>query len=779
MWFVVSVAVCLAVAFVYIKRQQPVYERGEEILIKDQESGGSMADLGGMFATMGLFASNTNVNNELISLKSPAVMQEVARRLHLDINYDRRGGFHPVTLYGRNLPVEVVMSDVDEQGSASFRMALRPDGSARLWKFTTRDSEGEKVKFPDEVTLSKGDSVVKTPLGMVRITPNPDYSGLPLTKETEIDVEKEPLQNVVEHYCDILNGDLVDREADVIGLSIRDVNVQRAVDILNTILKVYDELWVADKNKISEVTSDFISDRLAVIQQELGEVDSSIARYMKEAGTPDFMASSKAAFEKSGALDKELLMLSNYLSMTEFMKDFIEKNSDDFKIIPGNTFGMMPNATGSTSLSVTTQIDDYNQTLLARNNLMSGSSASNPLVREYDANLSVMRDGIITGLDNQIKNLKAQISGMRRELSATEGKIAGTSTKALPLLSEERQQTVKESLYLFLLQKREENELSRKFMADNLRVITPPMGSLKPVSPRKGLILAGSLLLGVLVPLVVIYIQVAGDTKVRSRRDLDGVGIPFAGEIPQVGKKRGMPLFHRGKNSRKDETPLVVVEEGKRDVVNEAFRVVRGNLDFMSDRNAGCDVVMLTSFNPGSGKSFISYNLGLSFALKQKRVLLIDCDLRRKSSSLYAGNPSKGLTNYLTGSVADWHELLKPVPSGVPMNVLPVGKTPPNPTELLENGRIEEIISQAEKEYDIVILDCPPVDIVADTRIIGRSATQTLFTVRAGLLEKSALNELNEFYAEKRFNNMSLLLNGTEALHSRYYTYGNYADNND
>ncbi|MDE6772977.1 MAG: CpsD/CapB family tyrosine-protein kinase, partial [Muribaculaceae bacterium] len=225
----------------------------------------------------------------------------------------------------------------------------------------------------------------------------------------------------------------------------------------------------------------------------------------------------------------------------------------------------------------------------------------------------------------------------------------------------------------------------------------------------------------------------------------------------------------------KDEkAPMAVVEEGKRDVVNEAFRVIRSNIDFMAGRNQGSHVIMFTSFNPGSGKSFISYNLALSFALKQKRVLLIDCDLRHGSSSMYVGMPKKGITDYLSGHTDAWQQLLSASPANSNLSIMPIGKIPPNPAELLEGERLRSLIEDARKEYDYVFLDCPPVNIVVDTQIVAPYADATMFVVRAGLLEKSAIPELNELYDEKRFRNIALILNGTDTAHSRYYTYGNY-----
>ena len=221
------------------------------------------------------------------------------------------------------------------------------------------------------------------------------------------------------------------------------------------------------------------------------------------------------------------------------------------------------------------------------------------------------------------------------------------------------------------------------------------------------------------------------------------------------------------------EAPEIVVKDKSRNIINEAFRVIRTNLEFILGFGKSHQVIMITSFNPGSGKSFIAYNLAFSYALKGKKVLIVDCDLRHGSSSMYVGMPGRGITEYLTGATDNWEALVKKT-DNPNLSILPIGKMPPNPAELLEDPRMAKLVEQAKQDYDLVFLDCPPVNIVVDTQIIAPLANRTLFVVRAGLLERSALKELNEFYEEKKFNNMCVILNGTEALHSRYYTYGNY-----
>lgn len=766
-WFAASLVVCVSLGLLYIYRQQPVFERSEEILIKDQDAGGGVADVSSAFASLGLVSSNTSVYNELISLKSPAVMLEVARRLRLDMNYNKKGLLHPTTLYGTTLPFIVDMCDFGEQNAGGFRMELNTDGSGRLYKFYKYTEDG-KQKLDGEVEYSAAVTDYMTPIGNVKFTPNPEFSGKPFDETVQIYVSKSSMQSTIETYGMKLNADLVDQDADVIGLTVKDVSVQRAVDILNVILQVYNENWVEDKNKMAVATSQFIDERLLTIQQELGDVDESIAKYRSTNKIASINSDLDYTAQSTVALDKEIVDLTNQLEITKYVRDYISDEKNKYSILPVNT--------GIGNPIIENVITDYNSVLIARNNLVGNSSESNPLVEDYDTQLKSLRQSVLQGVNNQINSLSTSLKNVRGEKGKNESKVESTPIRLLPLLSEGRQQTVKEQLYLYLLQKREENQLSQKFTADNVRVITPPMGSLDPVSPRKKLIMLVSLFLGVCIPIALLYLRESSNTKVRSRKDLDNVKMPFAGEIPHVGKKVKLKVNTdvRHRKIQDEKPPLSVVEEGKRDVVNEAFRVIRSNIDFMSGKDKGCEVIMLTSFNPGSGKSFISYNLGVSFALKRKRVLIIDCDLRHGSASMYVGLPPKGLTNYLTDQTDDWRSLVMKSPASPYLSILPIGKVPPNPAELLENGRIEKVIEAAKEEYDYILLDCPPVNIVVDTQIVGKYADRTLFVVRAGLLEKSALKELDEFYVEKRFKHMSVILNGTESAHSRYYTYGNY-----
>ena len=446
--------------------------------------------------------------------------------------------------------------------------------------------------------------------------------------------------------------------------------------------------------------------------------------------------------------------------MARYIRNYLTNATSKNQLLPANS--------GIESPGIEQQIANYNTAQLRRNDLVANSSEKNPLVVDMDQSLENMRRAIITSIDNHITTLNTQLRSLRQSEQQTTARIAANPTQGKYLLSVERQQKVKEALYLFLLQKREENELSQAFTAYNTRVITPPSGSMIPTAPVKKNIALVTFALGILIPVVIIFIRENMNTKVRGRKDLESLSVPFVGEIP---------LAESGKKKKTTHTPKeIVIRQGKRDIVNEAFRVLRTNLEFILDAKEDKDrasVTLITSFNPGSGKTFLTMNTAATFAMKGKRVLVIDGDLRHGSASAYVGSPKNGLSDYLGKRMNNVEDLIVEKENYPGMFVLPVGTIPPNPTELLAEPRLAELMEKMRGRFDYIIIDCPPVDIVADTQIIEKLADRTVFIVRAGLLERDMLPKLQSDYEAKRFKNMALVLNGTIGGSSRYgYRYG-------
>lgn len=764
-WFLLSIVAFVAIGMLWVMRQQPVYTRSLQVLITDQENGGSAADLGNAFASMGLFSNKTSVFNELVAFRSPAIMSEVVKRLDLTHNYMQKGLLHGTTLYSASRPFIVDFMDVPPDKSAGLKLDLQPDGTFEIVKMTKIDENGKVQKSDESVKGKIGDATLKTFIGNIRILPNPAYTGK-RDEEITVFVNQVGIDTTIENYCGKLDVDLADQDAEVINLAFDDVCIQRAVDVLNMIITVYNENWVEDKNKMAIATSQFITERLGVIERELGVVDNDISNYKSEHLLTDLQEASTLYMNQAAKTGDDILLLNNQLAMAKYVQEYLNSPANRYEVIPINT--------GIGNVTLEQQIPAYNTMLMNRNTLARNSSQDNPLVKDYDDQLKGLRNSIVNGVSAQVVSLTKSLRNMERSQGEQESHLASTPSQAKYLLSIERQQKVKESLYLYLLQKREENELNQTFTAYNTRIITPPYGSNKPVSPKKGLVLTVMFVLGFLLPSMAFYAIETSNTKIRSRKDLELLSIPLVGEIPFVGKKqRFKKLFYTKKQKQASiDTPLTIVEEGNRDVSNEAFRVIRSNLEMMMGKAPGSEVIILTSFNPGSGKSFICYNLGAAFALKKKRVLLIDGDLRHGSLSMYAGSPRKGYTDYLNGNSDDWRQYLVPAQGAPGVDLLPIGHRPPNPAELLENGRLGRLVEDARGTYDIIMIDCPPTDIVVDTQIVSEYADRTLFIVRAGLFDKSSLVEVEELYGENKYKKMSMILNGTENSGSRYHAYG-------
>ena len=745
-WFALSLFVALATASLYLLSTPNIYTRTAVILIKDDSKNNSSASAMNEFADMGIFKSNTNINNELLTLKSPTLMTEVVKRLGLNEIYTIRRGLKRIELY-KSSPILVTYL-VDNKKNVSFDIEVDTQNKFYLSNFIVAGKEtGER--FEGNI----GDSI-QTSAGTLAISLTSQYENS-FTGST-IQYSKEPADAVADSYTQKLRADLGNENATIINLSIDDASVQKAEDILNTLIEVYNEKWIQDKNQIAVSTSRFIGERLGVIENELGHVDENISNYKSEHLLPDVQAASSLYMSQSTENKKEIQTLTNHLTSAQYIRR--ELNSKDMN-------QPLPTNSGIANVNIESQIGEYNKMVLDRNRLIANSSEKNPLVKDLGNSMQSMKRTILQSVDNMIVSLNTQIRSIRQQEATTTQQLASNPSQAKYLLSVERQQKVKEELYLYLLQKREENELSQAFTAYNTRMITAPRGSALPTAPNKKNILLVALVLGLLVPAVIIFMQENMNTKVRGKKDLENLSVPCLGEIP-------LYLSNKKKNNKSPEH-VIVVEESNRNIINEAFRVLRSNVDFIKNKNTQQKVFVVTSFNPGSGKSFLSMNIAMSFAIKGKKVLVIDGDLRHGTVSAYVGSPKKGLTDYLGYEETSWNELLITDKKYPNLHTIPVGTIPPNPTELLEDKSLATLIQALRNEYDYIFIDCPPIDIVADAQIIEQYADRTFFVVRAGLLDRSLLSELENIYQEKRFKNLSIILNGTESTGGRYsYRYG-------
>lgn len=745
-WFLLSIAVFVALTLLYLFSTESVYERMAQVMIKEDDQTSSMlgGQLGGALSGMGLFNNTSNVSNELLAMKSPAVVYEVVRRLKLDYDYSKRKGLRDVTLYGKTLPVEVTIDGLTDDDHVELDLHFGSGG-----QFTITDMKRNKTEYDDEVK-GKLNAAVQTPVGNVTVRPTDYYTD---QKDSVISVVREEPYIVTEGCIKRFSADISEEDATVIDISFKDVSIQRINDFINMLIEVYKEYWMNDKNQLALSTSKFIDERLGVIERDLGLVDNNISAYKSKHLMPDIVETTKLYMKEATEAEGKLVLLRNELYMAKYISSYLRENSGKNQLLPSNML--------SQSKGVEEQIAQYNALQLRRNNTAQSSSAESPIVAEMDSQLAAMRGAIMASLNNAINQLQIQIDGLTSNQQKNNAQIASTPKQAKDLLSVERQQRVLQELYIFLLQKREENELTQAFTAYNTRIICPPMGSKKPIAPKRLRLLALMMLFGLAVPAAVFWLKEKLNTTVRGKQDLTNLATPFIGEIPQ----------RPGKTKESDKNRILVKPQ-TRNIINEAFRVIRTNLEFVSNSHQNAKVVLLTSINPGSGKTFITMNLSSTFAIKGKRVITLDVDIRKASLSAYVGSPKKGLTNYLTGQEEDWKSLIKHNPDCPTLDVIPVGTLPPNPAELLANGRLQALVEELKQTYDMVFLDSAPVDIVADTNIIADLADMTLFVIRSGLLERNMLPVIERYYTEKKLKNMALILNGTKVATGRHHRQG-------
>ena len=763
-WYLFVIALTCAVGYsLYVtSRIEPTYTRNTQILIKSSKKGNSIDEQMETFANMG-FRSSTNAYNEIYIFKAPETTIETARRLNLNVEYSKKGEYYPITLYGRTVPVFVEFRDINTQDKAGFCLEIKPDSTFTLSNFkgnTITEQRSIKGKLTNDSTF------VATPVGTVVLSCNPAYT---IRKSESYNVSHIGLHNAAAKHIGKLGYNLDGEDNNLITITINDNSIERADDILRTIVDVYNENWIKDKNKAAQETKNFIDTRLGYVSSELDKIESDISAFKSDNLLPDIEAQSEIQLTRERELEKQRNSIQKELEKSEYFLKVVKDKSNAHTLLPLNS--------GINNTNINSQIGEYNRLMIERNNLASRSSEDNPAVKDIDLTLSSMRSAIISSVNTHIKSITTKSQSIEKEWKNLQSEIAKNPTHTTFLASAEREQSVKENIYLFLLQKREENQLSQEFTPNRIRILAPPSGSYEPTAPQKTRSLIFYTILGLALPAILICLIEVSNTRIRGRKDLDSLTAPIIGEIPQNDRKRARQLRRilskfniLGK--KKDHKSSRVVKEGSRNAINEAFRVLRTNIEFITRENEQ-NVIIFTSFNPGSGKTFCILNTAISFALKGEKVLLIDGDMRHASLSEHASSNEIGLSNYLAKEVHSLREIITTDETHHALHIIPTGTVPPNPTELLESERLEILLNEAKKEYRYIFIDCPPVDIVADTHIIEKYATNSLFLVRCDLLQRSMIAEIENLYTENKLKKMSVILNGIDMKAGKYgYKYG-------
>ena len=737
-WYVLSIVIFLLAGGFYLYRTPRLYERYAKVLIDESDQDATLRSLGVASAGMMRLRNYNSVENEIQAFSSPDLMETVVHRMGLQTRYVEHQFLREVELYG-NSPIDVRFLGNNPHSDFSFEVLDAGEGKMSLSDFRIGCE-----KFDDEIVVSSGDTL-QTPVGELAI-----FSIEGILSKRPLTVSWSPSISIAKAYCEKMSINLSSKESSVIVISIEDTYPSRASAIISSLIDVYNEVWIASRNRAAINTAEFINDRLIVIEKDLGIVEETLRQYKSANNLTDIKAVAQSYLNESSEYAAKSFEVNNQLSIASYIKEYMDN--------PANMLSLIPSNLGLTSASVESQIMEYNELVLQRDRLMTGSGGNNPVISDLNSALSSIRTAILRSIDNLIATLQLQLTKIEGQEKQILDRISSSSGQELQLLSIERQQQITQSLYVFLLQKREENELSALINVGNTRVIMRPDGPSAPVEPNVVMVLAAMLILGCAVPFAFFFIKKMLDTSIKGKSDLGNLTVPFLAEIPKMGKD----------GYQRDECKIIV-EHGKRDAMNEAFRVLRTNIDLMLGRNKESRVVMFTSFSPAAGKTFTIMNVAASMALKNSKVIIIDLDLRKATLSRSLDKEHKGVSAYLNGQIDDYHYYVDELSPG--LYLLPVGALPPNPTELLLTNRFAQLIDHLRQEYDYVFMDCPPIDLVADASIMTEKADMTVFILRSGKLDKGSIPSIEELYQSGKYTHMAIVINGVDDFR-RSYGYG-------
>lgn len=737
-WFLLSILICGGIAWYNYARAPLVYFRSATVIIKDPSNKASTSGLD----RFDNFINKVNVGNEILQFRSKKLMREVVQRVHADVSYQIKDGLRSNELYNES-PVLVSLPDALPEQSFSFTMTLKDAKTVTLSDFSGIEAKPSyEVALNDTVAIIEGMNVVVTATNYLRDS----------WLNTPIRVQKLPVESMVNYYKNALGIQQEEEEASILTLALKDSSPARAEDVLNTLITVYNEEAIKEKNQVAVNTANFINERLIIIERELGNVESNLESFKQRNQIVDIASSAGMYMTESQKYNADAMELETQLRLANFIKDYLTDPSKETDLIPSNT--------GISDMNIENQISLYNAAKLKRDHLIDDSSVNNPVVQELNNSLRAMKQSIIRAVDNMIVSLNVKRNDAQNREMRAQDRVTAIPTKERQMLSIERQQKIKEALYLFLLNKREENALSQAMADNNARVIDGAEGSNAPISPNRNRILLLGLLVGIALPGAVCLAILFMDTRVHGRKDIEGVtSVPYLGEIPL--DKEAMK-DHRRK--------VMAVKEQGDDIVSEAFRILRTNMAFLSKKDKPAQVITFTSFNIGAGKTFIARNLSMSLAYMKKRVVMVDLDIRKGTLSRHFGHYHVGVTNYLSDNTVKVDDIIQHQEG---FDLIPAGILAPNPAELLMDNRLDELMNELRTRYDYIIADNVPVGLIADATIANRIADLTIFVVRAGKLDRRQLPDIEKLYQEKKLKNMALVLNGANPERHGYgYSYG-------
>ena len=690
-WFLVSVPLCVGAVLIYCMMQEPVYNVTSKVMISDTKKGELGTSV--MMKEMGFFQGDKYVENELIELQSKNLMRETVCDLELNICYSRESVLRGTELY-KDSPVNVLVDRPELIKDTCFFVTLTSDTTI-------------SVTAPDGKVVHEGCFSERIPVGdyAISVERSEVYSA---EKVERVRVDLYSYDSATKNFYKKLEVSPLDKNTNALLLSVKDVVPQRGKELIRALIDRYNENGVADKQVVSAKTVEFINARLEVINRELGTIEDDAERFKRTNKLTNLASDAEFVMERKKLTGTELLKLQTEFDVARSIRELLEKRE-------GNEFGLLPENLGISDEGMNSGISRYNEMVLRRNKLLLSARKDNPIVTGLDMQLREMKESIREAVGNVENGLEIKINTLERENLSVDKRLTSVPAQEKQYRAIARQQELKENLFLFLMQKREEAEIAKLVYVPTAKIIEDPDAGEGPVSPRKAMLLLVGLMLGIGLPAGIVLVRDMLDNKVRSIEDIErNVKVPLLGSFPEVTGEK-----------------LIAREDF---VQSESMHLIREKLNYML-RQKVCPVVMVTSTIPGEGKSLIAAHLSNAYAKTGKKVLLMGCDLRNPSLHKFLGeNNTKGLSAYLAGIEGDLASLICPVEEH--LDVLFGGAVPPNPVQLLAGERMGELLENMKQRYDCIILDTPPVGMLAEGFALGKWADACVYVVRANMLKK-------------------------------------------
>lgn len=738
--FLIGILLCVTVAFFYLRYTSPIYAINSSLLIKDDKKGAGAGAVD-LLNELDMFGSSKVVDNEIEILKSKTLMRKVVDRLNLMIGYKSEGRVIDSDIYNKK-PVNIEVVQMDSTLYGKVLTLTFPSVNT----FQLHDNEsGRNVK-------GETGKLLRNEFGIYRVNITGDVK-----KFHDLSISINDPQEVTDRYLSKLGVALASKQSTVLTLNLENTVPQKGKDILNTLVQVYNEAALADKNRTTQSTIEFINERLKLISGELTEVEKDVEGFKSSRGLTDISNDANLFLDNVKANDAKLSEVNLQISVIKDVQRYVNSNSAQEKL---------PSTLGINDPVLLSQINQLAELQLQRDRLLATTTADNPLVQPITKQIETTRAGISANIDNiyrSLTNTKSSLEGNNSQFQGSIKKIPGQERQ---LISIKRQQTIKETLYLYLLQKKEEAALSYASAVADSRIVDAAYSSKYPIKPRKAIILIGAVLFGLILPVGYLYVKELLNDKVLTTGDITKyTNTPILGEI----------FFNENSGS-------IVVDATSRTAIAEQFRSIRTNMQFLHGKGSTGlgKVTLLTSSMSGEGKSFVTSNLATAMAISGKKTVLLELDLRKPKVSKYLSLPNKrGLSNFLIGK-AEIADIIQPTNIHPNFYVIGSGPIPPNPSELLVDTEIDDLLSYLRENFDEIFIDTPPIGLVTDAQILSRLADATLYLVRHGRTHFGQIKNLELLYQEKKFPKMNVILNGVK-LDGSYgygkgYGYGYYSE---